>query len=84
MSSAKPLKGIELIDCARANAKQGIVIAAKLCGYSSDIEHFTMELHQACHQIGVQVSDLSDLITEQPKLQRINGVDIQPDSHSKL
>ena len=31
MSSSTPLQGSELIDCARANMKQGIEVTAKSC-----------------------------------------------------
>jgi hypothetical protein len=48
MTAAQPLKGIALIDCARANAQQGIDTAARLCGYGRDLHTFSRELSQAC------------------------------------
>ncbi|NJL22665.1 MAG: hypothetical protein HC895_20545 [Leptolyngbyaceae cyanobacterium SM1_3_5] len=64
MASPTPLKGLELIDCAKANAKQGIETAAELCGYGSDYGAFQRELEQACQAIGVEVHELSDLLTD--------------------
>jgi hypothetical protein len=64
MTSEQPLKGITLIDCARANAKQGTETAAKLCGYGSDLNRFERELTQACQNMGIQISALTDLITD--------------------
>ncbi len=44
MASPKPLHGTELVDCARANAKQGIETAAYQCGYGEDLNKFAQEL----------------------------------------
>jgi hypothetical protein len=84
MSSPKPLKGIELIDCAKANAAQGITLTANLCGYGEDLTRFQQELQQACHQIGVEISELSDLITEQQTVRQAGGIEIAPDTPSEL
>ena len=59
------LQGIELINCAKANAKQGSAIAAEHCGYGENIGLFIENLHQACQQIGVDINELDDLITDQ-------------------
>ena len=32
MTASAPLHGTELVDCAQANANQGIEVAANLCG----------------------------------------------------
>jgi hypothetical protein len=84
MSSLTPLKGVELIDCARANAKQGVETAAELCGYGNDLNTFKQELQQACQRIGVSVAELSDLITDQPVMTLDIGVEVAPDSPSDL
>lgn len=84
MSASQPLQGIELIDCARANAKQGVAIAAELCGYGANITQFQQSLQQACHNIGVEIDELSDLITDQPALIRQPGVEFAPDSPTEL
>ena len=84
MSKSKPLTGIELIDCAKANAKQGAETAANLAGYGQDVETFKTELKQACHRIGVEIRELGDLITEQQAMNQGGGVEVAPDSPSDL
>jgi hypothetical protein len=63
MELPKPLQGIELIDCARANGNESIMIAAERCGYSSNIEMFEEELEKAGEAIGVEIQNFSDLNT---------------------
>jgi hypothetical protein len=84
MASSQPLTGIELIDCAKANAQQGITAAAELCGYGNDLNKFDRELKQACQNIGVDVKELSDLITPQHLMQQGAGIDVAPDTPSEL
>ncbi|OKH36854.1 hypothetical protein NIES2119_15650 [[Phormidium ambiguum] IAM M-71] len=84
MASQSKLHGIELIDCAKANAKEGIETATKLCGYGQDINTFQEELKQACHDIGVEINELSDLITTQQTMRREGGFDIAPESPTEL
>jgi hypothetical protein len=84
MSSSKPLKGIELVDCAKANAPQGIEVAADLCGYGQDTVTFQQALQQACQEIGVEIDELSDLITEQQTVRQVGGIEIAPDTPSDL
>ena len=84
MATSQPLKGIELIDCAKANAQQGIATAAKLCGYGGDLNTFERELKQACQDIGVEVKELSDLITAQEMMKQGMGIEIAPDTPSEL
>jgi hypothetical protein len=84
MASSQPLKGLELIDCAKANAQQGIATAAELCGYGSDLNTFEQELKQACQNIGVEVKELSDLITDQQMIKQGMGIEIAPDTPSEL
>lgn len=52
MASSAPLKGTDLIDCARANASKEIEITAQRCGYGEDIATFERELKQAGDYIG--------------------------------
>lgn len=59
------LQGIELINCAKANAKQGVEVAAFLSGYEKNVGLFVENLHTACQQIGVDINELEDLITDQ-------------------
>jgi hypothetical protein len=64
MASPHPLTGLELIDCARANAVQGLDVACELCGYGNDIPAFQQQLRQAFADIGLDYQDLSSLLTE--------------------
>ncbi|AFY42453.1 hypothetical protein NIES21_43680 [Anabaenopsis circularis NIES-21] len=85
MPSAKPLYGTELVDCARANAKQGIETAAYQCGYGDDLNTFAQELRQACAEMNLQVKELSELITDQDMILEIGtGEIIAPDTASEL
>lgn len=84
MAALKPLKSLELVDCAKANAKQGIVVAAELCGYGEDTNTFQQELQSACKAMGVHVSELSDLITEQQTVLQEGGIEVAPDTPSEL
>jgi hypothetical protein len=79
------LQGIELIDCAKANAKQGIAIAAKQSGYNDDTDLFINNLTQACQEIGVHINELEDLITDQQTAKENREVtEIAPDTPSQL
>jgi len=85
MASSTPLQGTELVDCARANAKQGIVTAAMQCGYGDDLNTFSRELKAACEQMNLQVKELSQLITDQEMiLQMGTGEIVAPDTASEL
>ena len=85
MAKSEPLKGIELIDCARANAKEGVATAAQLSGYGQDVETFQRELIAACHRIGVEIQELSQLMTHQQIMGlRERGLEVAPDSDSDL
>ncbi|HEY9699821.1 MAG TPA: hypothetical protein V6D10_21360 [Trichocoleus sp.] len=84
MAASQPLTGIDLIDCAKANAKQGIGVAAGLCGYGSNTAHFQQELQQACHNIGVEIADLKDLITDQQNVRQMGGIEVAPDTPDDL
>jgi hypothetical protein len=84
MTPSQSLKGIALINCAKANAQQGIHTTAKFCGYGSDLDTFTRELNQACQDIGIGVKTLTDLITSQQKMKLGRGIEIAPESHSRL
>ncbi|MFB2839108.1 hypothetical protein ACE1CA_31845 [Aerosakkonemataceae cyanobacterium BLCC-F167] len=84
MASQSQLHGTDLIDCAKANAKQGIETATELCGYGKNINLFQAELQKACQDIGVEIHELSDLITSQPTLRQEGGFDIAPESPTDL
>ena len=79
------LQGIELINCAKANAKQGISVAAKQSGYDNNIDLFQENLDKACQEIGVNINELSDLITDQQELKENSKVlNIAPDTPTEL
>lgn len=85
MASPTPLQGTELVDCARANAKQGIETAALQCGYGKDLNTFARELKQACEHMNLQVKELSELITDQDMLLELGtGEVVAPDTPSEL
>ena len=84
MSASSTLTGIELIDCARANAKQGVEVASRQCGYGTDFTRFSQALQDACHHIGVEIHELSDLITDSQSLIQQGGVEIAPDTNGAL
>jgi hypothetical protein len=84
MSSSEPLRGLELVDCAKANAKQGIDTATELCGYGTNTVQFRQELQQACDQMGVKITELSDLITDQQSVLQAGGIEVAPDTPSEL
>jgi hypothetical protein len=84
MASSERLQGIELVDCAKANAPQGVEVAANLCGYGTDIANFQQELHRACEGMGIKISELSDLITEQQSVLQTGGIEVSPETPSEL
>lgn len=84
MAASTPLTGIELIDCAKANAKQGLETTAQLCGYGDQLQTFRDKLQSACHDIGVEISELNDLITDQQTVLQQGGIEVAPDTPSEL
>ncbi len=83
MTSRTPLHGTELIDCAQANANQGIEVAAQLCGYGDRIATFEQELQLATAHIGVKIHGFQDLI-KIAEIGRERGIEIAPDSDTKI
>lgn len=65
MAASKPLTGVILIDCAKANAGQGLKIAAHQCGYGEDLDGFLVALKAAGEAMGVEIQELEDLQAEQ-------------------
>ncbi len=84
MSSSSPLTGLDLVDCAKANAASGSAIAAKQCGYGSDIATFRDALKSACSDMGVDVESVSDLITDQQSIKTEGGIEVAPDTPADL
>lgn len=84
MAASKQLQGLELIDCAKANAEQGLATAAELSGYGQNTRLFSQELQAACQEIGIDISELRDLITPQHEMQQGRGIDIAPETPGNL
>jgi len=84
MASPTPLQGLDLVDCARANAKQGIETTADLCGYGKDLNTFRHELEKACQHMGVEFHELSDLIRDETPLMQMGGEIVAPDTPYEL
>jgi hypothetical protein len=84
MAATQPLKGITLVDCAKANAPQGVKVAANLCGYGSDISGFQSALAEAGKAMGIQLDGLEDLITDQFIVERTQGIEVAPDTPQDL
>ncbi|ELS04138.1 hypothetical protein Xen7305DRAFT_00038660 [Xenococcus sp. PCC 7305] len=79
------LQGIELINCAKANARQGIITAAQQSGYGQNIDLFKEKLIKACEEIGVNIDELEDLITDQQIAKEKRKImDISPETATKL
>ncbi|NJN88007.1 MAG: hypothetical protein HC881_19090 [Leptolyngbyaceae cyanobacterium SL_7_1] len=78
-----PLHGAELIDCARANGKQGIEVAADLCGYGNNLAKFEQALTTACEEMGIEFNAFTDLL-KTPDDRRALGLEIAPDTPSQL
>ncbi|MGC9505317.1 hypothetical protein [Baaleninema sp.] len=81
--SATPLQGIDLVNCAQANAKEGETVASQQCGYGDNLSQFRENLKRACEELGIEIERLSDLI-DTDKLQQRTGESIAPDSMSDL
>ncbi|MBI4785120.1 MAG: hypothetical protein HY785_28015 [Oscillatoriophycideae cyanobacterium NC_groundwater_1537_Pr4_S-0.65um_50_18] len=84
MSASKPLQGLDLIDCAKANAKQGADVATELCGYGTDTAAFYQALKEAGDRMGIQIAELSDLVTEQQTILQEGGIEVAPDTLADL
>jgi hypothetical protein len=84
MPASAPLKGIELIDCAKANAPQGVETAAHQCGYGQNTENFMQALQIACKEIGINIETIGDLITEQQMSRDLKQIEVAPDTPSEL
>ena len=82
MTLPRTLKGIDLIDCAQANAKFGLSTAALQCGYENDLLAFQKELQKAGSELGLHIDSLNDLILEIKKIDR--GRDFSPDTLGQI
>lgn len=83
MASSGPLRGTDLIDCARANFTKGIEVTAQRCGYGQDLAAFEQALKQAGDHIGVEIHHFEDLTTDQQSSE-VQGVEVGPDTPTQL
>lgn len=83
MASSAPLSGTDLIDCARANATKGIVVAAQRCGYE-DMATFERELQKAGEHIGVEINSFANLIAGGKDSKQEQGVEVAPETPTRL
>lgn len=83
MAAPTPLHGTELIDCAQACAKQGIIVTAQQCGYGNDIDTFQHELTVALNQIGIKNKDFEDLL-KTVEIEPEIGIEIAPYTPTEL
>lgn len=84
MASSAPLTGAELIDCARANGKEGISVASQRCGYGDDLNAFEQALHKAGEHIGVEINHFGDLLEPPTDPMSERGEVVAPDSYGQL
>ncbi|MEL6259940.1 MAG: hypothetical protein AAFR12_02655 [Cyanobacteria bacterium J06626_6] len=84
MAATQPLKGIALIDCAKANAPQGAAVAVRLCGYGENTSGFQQALRKAGEDMGVELAEVEDLITDQFVAKRNDILEVAPDSPQNL
>lgn len=63
LSGEAPLKGEELINCARANASAGVEMAAKLCGFGSDTQRFVSKLKETAEESELSPETFKQLLT---------------------
>lgn len=84
MGSPTHLQGVELISCAKANAQQGLETAAQQCGYGENIQLFQQNLVLAGEKIGVDLDQLSDLITLQQEARKMGTISVAPDTASEI
>lgn len=76
----QPLTGIDLIDCARANAQEGLKTVTQLCGYGTDLEGFHHALTEAGHHMGMDIESLDSLLVNADSINRTRKIEVAPDT----
>lgn len=84
MASAKPLRATELIDCAKANAKEEIQVVSERCGYGRDIAAFERELKKACDYIGVKIESFEDFRDDTRNHSKDKDIEIAPETPTQF
>ena len=62
LSGENPLKGQELINCAKANASAGVEQAASLCGFASNVDSFRSSLKEAIEKSKLPAESFQKLL----------------------
>lgn len=65
LSGDEPLTGEELTNCARANVSAGVEMAAKLCGFGSDITSFQTKLKETAQTLELPLESFKQLVSLQ-------------------
>lgn len=84
LSGKQPLTGIDLINCARANAEQGLTTTAQLCGYGDKTAQFNAALKQAGEQMGIELDSLGDLLENRKRSRGSSGIEVAPNTQGSL
>lgn len=79
-----PLKGIMLAGYAKANADFGLTVAAKKCGYGSDIARFVEELEAVCTSVNIEDRELFSLMAERSQIRELQPAELGMDVSSEL
>lgn len=83
MASSSPLKGVILVDCAKANIENGVETAAKQCGYGDNVDAFQSALKSACADMNIDLKEFADLSVDK-RVNHRDGVEVYPDTPSDL
>ena len=81
---SNPLTGVDLIDCARANAKHGIQTAAEQCGYGDNLEQFHQALIEAGQNMGLKIESIDSLVADEDSQLGPRSIEIAPRSFDSL
>lgn len=84
MSAQPPLTGPVLVSCAKANVTAGVETAAQNCGYGDNVKSFKTELNRACSDMGVEIEEFSDLLTDQQQVKCEGGLEVAPETPADL
>lgn len=81
---SNPLTGVDLIDCARANAKHGVQTAAEQCGYGDNLDQFHQALIAAGQQMGLNIKSIDSLIVDEGSQPGTRSVEIAPSTFDSI
>lgn len=64
------------------NAKSGLSVAARQCGYGNNIKAFQNKLQKASGEIGIYISSLNKLMLDAHKIEREK--ELEPDNLDRI